>query len=390
MRYTDSGNRSANQALGYWLGEQLATDVTGLRWQSGFFSIDGLSPFVSTLERLADNDLLVRALIGSNKGETVKGHVAQLVRHLRLPRAGAYLGITSYADSFYHPKIYHLCRTDGSQAAYIGSANLTASGVNARHVEAGLLLDSREGDSLDVLNEIAASVDVWFDGSRSGIEIVERLDDLNALEEAGVLASAPPERTSSPGGGQGGQNRNQRPRLQPLIQLPSISVSPEDLPGAVMTPEEVVGTIEAVLVAEISGPGRWQQATFLLSICRSFFQAEPGTNQRVSLYHVTADGSLGPEESPEVRTKRSQNYSIELGAVSGVPYPTSGKPIGIFLRTGYRNSRYLILMPDHSDYEQVSTRLSEMYSGPSHQNKRVIITRERPSAIWPDCPFWQL
>lgn len=388
MRYIDSGNRNADQALGSWLRDQLTPDVSGLRWQSGFFGIDGLSPFVPTLERLADNDLLVRALIGSNEGETLKGHIARLVQHLRLPRAGARLGIISYAGSFYHPKTYHLCRTDGSQAAYIGSANLTAAGIGARHVEAGLLLDSREGDPIDVLDQIAASVDAWFDGPRPGIEIVEELDDLNTLEEAGVLASKPSERTPSPGGGQGGQRGDRRPRLQPLIKFPSLSAPAVRMPGGVVAAEELVGT-NSVLMGEVSGPKRWTQANFTLSIIRNFFEVEPGSHERISLYHVAEDGTVGAEARPPNVAVPSNNYRFELASVRalGLPYPAAGKPISIFLRTGYREFRYLVVMPDHPNYEEISTSLAAMYSGPARNNRRKIISPERLREIWPECPI---
>ena len=54
---------------------------------------------------------------------------------------------------------------DGSEAAYVGSANLTPPGLSL-HVEAGILLDSNDGDPASILREIATAIDAWFTGSR--------------------------------------------------------------------------------------------------------------------------------------------------------------------------------------------------------------------------------
>ena len=61
-------------------------------------------------------------------------------------------------EQYYHPKTCHVRRSDGSQSAYVGSANLTGNGA-VLHVEAGIALDSAEGDPEDVLSDIAAVVD---------------------------------------------------------------------------------------------------------------------------------------------------------------------------------------------------------------------------------------
>jgi hypothetical protein len=44
------------------------------------------------------------------------------VKALGLPRQNACLGIVRYDQGFFHPKTYHLRRSDGSQCAYVGSA----------------------------------------------------------------------------------------------------------------------------------------------------------------------------------------------------------------------------------------------------------------------------
>ena len=53
-------------------------------------------------------------------------------------------------------------RNDGSQAAYVGSANLTPAGIGGQNVEAGLIIDTRQGNFPAVLDAVAGSVNSWF------------------------------------------------------------------------------------------------------------------------------------------------------------------------------------------------------------------------------------
>jgi NgoFVII restriction endonuclease len=160
MRYLDTGSRDATQAVGAWLQNELTPDVIEVRWQSGFFAADGLGVFAPTLRRLASDDRTVKALIGSNDGETPRDHVLQLMKLLGVPRSRAELGVVSYSGgAYFHPKVYHLRRTDGSQGAYVGSANLTASGIASLHIEAGVVLDTRDDDPTEVLDQVATAID---------------------------------------------------------------------------------------------------------------------------------------------------------------------------------------------------------------------------------------
>lgn len=231
MRYVDSGTRSLSHALGHWLQSVLNTEVSELRWQTGFFSADGLAPFLSTLAALAASDGPVNVVVGSNDGDTLKDHVAALATRLGLPRGNAKLGVVNYSGAFYHPKTYHVRRRDGTQAAYVGSANLTLAGVTSLHVEAGVVLDTCDGDPASVLDEISAAVDRWFDAPQAGLELVRDLNDVEDLARTGVLALAPAPRTPSPASALAGSaGAGTRPRLSPLLRFPPV------LPSATATP----------------------------------------------------------------------------------------------------------------------------------------------------------
>lgn len=224
MRYIDSGTRDPAHALGTWLNEELTPDVAELRWQTGFFSADGLAVFAPTLRRMREANSVTNVVIGSNDGDTLQTHVLRLVELMGLPRSFAKLGAVSYSGAYYHPKTYHLRRTDGSQAAYVGSANLGISGLSALHVEAGLILDSRNGDSTAILNDIAAAADAWFANSRPGFELIDSNSKVANLTARGVFSVSPPPRVASHVGS--GETEEARPRLQPLVRFPGIARIP--------------------------------------------------------------------------------------------------------------------------------------------------------------------
>lgn len=220
LRYIDSGSRDPRDSLAVWLNTELTAVVSELRWQSGYFSADGLGPFIPTIDRLSTSDKPIHAVIGSNDSETLQAHVADLATLLRLPRSNARLGVVNFSSGLYHPKTYHLRREDGSQAAYVGSANLSVSGIGSQNIEAGLIIDSREGDSSSILDAIAAGVDVWFDPARSGLEIVEDVQGADRLQQQGILAAVPvPRPPKALGGGVGGTTLP-RPSLKLLVPMP--------------------------------------------------------------------------------------------------------------------------------------------------------------------------
>lgn len=220
MKYFDSGERNPEHTLARWLENTLSEGVSELRLQTGFFSLDGIGLLIPALDQCKQNDLPTSILIGSNDAGTLKDDVIGLVDIVGIPRNGAQLGIVSYDGAFFHPKTYYIKRPDGSEAAFVGSANLTTSGL-VLHVEAGVALDTRDGDAPDDLSQIAAAIDGWFSQNRLGMTSISGLATVDALAASGVLAVTRPVRTSSRSqGSQGG--RTARPRLQNLIALPNV------------------------------------------------------------------------------------------------------------------------------------------------------------------------
>ncbi len=221
MKYLDTGSRDPSQTLAKWLEETLRDDVTELRLQTGFFALEGVGLLIPTLDRFKANKLTTNILIGSNDSGTLRDDVAGLVDILGIPRANAQLGIVNFGGAYFHPKTFHINRADGSQAAFVGSANLTASGL-ALHIEAGITLDTNDGDDKNILAEIAASIDRWFVEKRNGLTLVSGKATIDALTRSGILALASVPRTGRTGGSGG----TPRPRLKSLVKLPRVGAVP--------------------------------------------------------------------------------------------------------------------------------------------------------------------
>ena len=190
--------------------------VSALSWQTGYFTIDGLGPFIPTIERVLANGGELNAIVGSNDSSTLYEDVNKLIIILGIPSSSALLGLANYSSGLFHPKTYHIERVDGSQAAYVGSANLTPAGLGGLNIEAGLILDSRDGDDPGDLDQIRQAIKSWFTSSRPGFEAITGVADADRLLADGVLALAPPPRVKSSGGT---VTTRSRPGLRPLVAI---------------------------------------------------------------------------------------------------------------------------------------------------------------------------
>lgn len=219
MRYLDTGSRDAKQSLATWIEEILAEEIAELRVQSGFFSYDALGLFLPVLKLNAEQDRLAKILVGSNDGKTPVEDIALLSELMGIPRENAHLGIVNFAGAYFHPKTYHVKRADGTEAAYVGSANLTPSGL-ALHVEAGITLDTRDGDAPEQVVQVAKAIDWWFTKKPKGLILVDGDKNLEQLAADGVLSLSPPPKPTQ-SGKTSSSAKNSRPRLKVLFGLPS-------------------------------------------------------------------------------------------------------------------------------------------------------------------------
>ncbi len=389
MRYIDNGTGDPREdALFPWLRAVLTADVVGIRWQSGFFEASVLGVFIPALKRLAKEQLDTVVLIGSNDGETQSTAVHQLVDVLGLPRPGALLGVVSYADGFYHPKTIHLCYRNGREVAYVGSANMTSRGINGLNIEAGIILDTDEGDPVESLTPIKQAVREWFVSNPEGLFEVKSHDDVNRLEARGILTT---ERTRRPPRGErAGSSRNPFPRRGRRHVLPPIPN------GGREEEDQIDGKHleEPVLIAELAGPGRWGQAAFPEWFINNFFEVLPNTGDVLRLWPVTQTDGVGPaEERPCGHKGGSRNWYYELGLAAEIgAYPQQPpKPIVIFHRISDQTCRYTILMPDDQSYPHVADFLAanrHRLNRPRNQLPRTIVPAVELRNAWPDNWFF--
>lgn len=287
MRYIDTGARSSEHALGTWLAAVLDTSVVALRWQTGFFGDDALGSFAPTMARLHKLGLIVRILIGSNDGITRRSDIESLIAVAGPPRVNQRLGIVSFDKGYFHPKTVHIKRSDGSAAAYVGSANLTSSGIASLHVEAGLLVDTRNHDDAAVLSEIAAAIDWWFTNAREGLSIVETSSDLDALVRDGILDVPLPPPPPRPRPQTTFAPTRRGAILKSLLKLPRLSLAaaaPKPPPRSQLS---ATATALQPVTPRVTTPARWWK-----KLTPSDAQRKPSGNQRGSITLTQAGHSI--------------------------------------------------------------------------------------------------
>ena len=393
MRYIDNSHGDPReQALFPWLRDVLTADVVGIRWQSGFFEPGVLGVFSPTFQRLAHEELDAVVLVGSNDGETQAAAVHSLVDVVGLPRRNALLGVVSYANGYYHPKTIHLCYRNGRQAAYVGSSNLTSRGINGLNIEAGIVLDTGDGDPAALLSQIEHAAREWFALHPDGLFTVESHDDVDRLQERGIVTNERPARPPRGEGGQpGGGQLPRRTRRHPLPPLRDRDEEEDDADddGPVEQPE-VDGP---VLIAELPGGKRWSQAAFPKRFIDDFFQVRPGTGDVLRLWPVTQAQGVGPQERAVCGYKGSRNWYYELGLVAAIgDYPPRpSKPIGVFHRIDNQTCRYTILMPDHASYPVVADCLeANLPNRRGNELRRAIVPAQVLLDAWPDNWFFEV
>jgi len=222
MKYIDTGSRQPNQTLGAWLKDVLRprARIEAIRWQTGFFSGDILDYFEPQLTTMTRRGGLIRVLIGSNDGQTRSADLNRLLAAGGAPRLELQIGVVSYGSGYFHPKTVHITRYDGSQTAYVGSANLTRSGAEL-HIEAGVVLDTKNGDDPAVLDAIAQAIDDWFGSGRAGLTEVASPVDVSALTKTGAIDRQRPSPPPRPAG-----VRRRQARLAPLGSAPKANAAP--------------------------------------------------------------------------------------------------------------------------------------------------------------------
>ena len=86
MRYIDSASRNTSDVLGDWLASFNPQAVDALRWQTGYFSADGLAPLVeevsgAVIEVMLDTDIPAATQLLSPRNYMNNGATAAAVAY---------------------------------------------------------------------------------------------------------------------------------------------------------------------------------------------------------------------------------------------------------------------------------------------------------------------
>jgi hypothetical protein len=365
-----------------------------LRIKTGYFSLNGLGSLKASIDHLVQNDLPITIALGANEKATIQSDVDGLYNLIGCPRRNAKLCVVSCTGGLFHPKVIHMTRTDGSALAYVGSANVTPAGLNGINIESGILLDTRKGDPASILNDIAASIDGWFNGSQNGITIIGNLLTTQQLVSSGILGLTKPSTGNASAGSNSGAAAPPRMPLTPLVNFPPLAnsgqPSPSSWPTQLVTPPSPTPTqgfgSQEILIAEIGKGDRWKQANFPYVIMQSYFGVNPTGNGYIDLIPVEPNGNPLPSVPTKAVNVQSQNYRLELGSVSGITYPSSGRPIAVFRKIAAGQFRYRVFMPGTAGHGQLSAGLSGLYQGPARQLQRIVVDTTTLASIWAACP----
>lgn len=270
------------------------------------------------------------------------------------------LSVTAFLNPrkgvLFHPKFCWF-ETEGGLILLAGSSNLTIGGLRgnweaaSRHVLEG-------APASEVLESIAA----WRD---------EMADHLLPLADNRVLEQA-------------ARNGRQNAVVRRYVRRGADAVAEVAAEATEMdAPSDL-----AMLVAEIPRAGtRWAQANFDRASYEGFFGARVGSRRRIILRHVEHDGTLGEVEVRPSVAVASHNWRFELAAASGLPYPSEGPPIGVFLRAERGYFLYSLVLPGAEGYEHADGFLGEHWAGPEGRMRRVRTTVGEVRAYWENAPI---
>jgi hypothetical protein len=269
--------------------------------------------------------------------------------------------------ALFHPKVCWFKKPDGKGTLIAGSGNLTVGGLKGNWEAFSIYaLDAAE------MADVEKQWQAWLG---------QNVACIKELKDPAVIARA----------SQNAAFRRALAATAPADTTPAEEAAAEAVAEAEVEEGNAIPYVgDQVLLATIPDNGnRWKQANFTRDNFHSFFGVDPGTQQRVSLYHQPAVGSLGEVESRPVVSVKSNNHRLELGAAAGLEYPTSDRPIGVFLRVATRTFHYMLLMPGEAHHQKVKSILVGKYSAQANQLPRTVMKVEDLQPLWPESPLWQ-
>lgn len=265
-------------------------------------------------------------------------------------------------EALFHPKFYWTKNRTGGHLI-TGSGNLTEAG----------LLGNWEAYSVEQLDEAGTALveSTWNNWTANHQASLLPLDNADVRRLAGA------------------NNILAREGDLPTLVATPTPAAPEEEPVTT----QLMARTAVALVAEIPKSGdRWNQVNFQLDDYENFFGArKEGTNRRMIFRHVNSDGTMDMWEPnrPPV-TVSSSNFRFELAAAAGIPYPTTGRPIGVYVRVVGRAFFYRLILPEDAEYAAVGNLLQRHVGSPGSNMRSIRMTVAELRQEWPNSPFWKL
>lgn len=196
MRYLDSASRNPADTLYTWLNDVLP-DATYFGCQTGYFAYDGLFPLESHLVDLLTRSGQLRLVVGANEGSLRRVDLEDVLDLFdQVPSNPAKSLVLAAADDvLMHSKTYYVEKSNGSKHAFIGSANLTHSGLS-RNIETGIVIDNATSPGAP-FDEIRDAIEYWhLTPPKNAIPVTRAI--LAKLVADGVVDQARPPRPARP------------------------------------------------------------------------------------------------------------------------------------------------------------------------------------------------
>lgn len=270
--------------------------------------------------------------------------------------------------SMFHPK-FSWFKNDEGGILILGSGNLTERGLR-RNWEAFNVIEVEDIK----FEEVEGIWKNWLEHNANNLRHIDDNDVIERVKENARVYSKVKRRAKHEGDAETPKDAEQTEEVIEDVDLDAWSFVEDN----------------AVLIAEIPDNNkRWKQANFDKNSFTTFFGAKIGNNSlRILLRNVFPDGSLGDIEVRPYIAVKSQNYRIELKAVSSKEYPKDGRPIGIFLRVSTRMFLYVLAMPNDHFYIEIREFLNKKYTGRIDRMKRVISAVRELKDDCEHLPFW--
>lgn len=267
--------------------------------------------------------------------------------------------------STFHPKFLWFTKSDELRLL-VGSGNLTLRGMGQKSLAAPAP-GNWEAFSVHALSgnaggETLTRLEGWIKSCRAA-KVLRSLDD----ESVKIRAMA-------------------NGLVRYSIAKPTATGKPAAVATSVAPIDDSAFNGKDILIRELpkTRPG---QADIGKAALTDFFGFD-GIDKDVLLQHVSIANALGATEQRRLFVNASQNYRLELQAMTGLPYAIAangGRMVLIAMKLDRRSFRYTIIPVNTPEHSQVVLLLGPLPAGKRYMREKQV-TAKALQAAWPTVP----